>query len=176
MAESAALKGYAETTIADIVREAGVSRRTFYEHFETKAECLVALYEAASLQALAVLAAGVEDDAPWQAQVERALGDYFSWMAQNPALLRTLFVEILGLGAEGLTVRRMVHDHIAGFVLKVVNASGEAKLSPQLAGAIVGGISELVLEKVEQGHAAEMAALAPVASAFVLRVAGGVQR
>lgn len=174
MAESAALKGYAETTIADIVREAGVSRRTFYEHFETKAECLVALYEAASLQALAVLAAGVDDDEPWQAQVERALGDYFSWMAQNPALLRTLFVEILGLGAEGLTVRRLVHEQIARFVIKVVNAApGAPAISPQLASAIVGGISELVLEKVEQGRAAEMASLAPVASDFVLRVARG---
>ena len=36
-------KGYAATTIADIVREASVSRRTFYEHFQAKSECLIAL-------------------------------------------------------------------------------------------------------------------------------------
>jgi AcrR family transcriptional regulator len=55
MAHAVADKGYADTTIADIVREAGVSRRTFYEHFAGKAECLVALYEAASHNALKVL-------------------------------------------------------------------------------------------------------------------------
>ncbi|REM69108.1 TetR/AcrR family transcriptional regulator, partial [Mycobacterium tuberculosis] len=48
MAHAVAAKGYAETTIADIVREAAVSRRTFYEHFSTKTECLIALYETAS--------------------------------------------------------------------------------------------------------------------------------
>ena len=36
MAQAVAEKGYADTTIADIVREAGVSRRTFYEHFAGK--------------------------------------------------------------------------------------------------------------------------------------------
>jgi len=43
MAHAVSRKGYAETTIADIVGEASVSRRTFYEHFESKAECLIAL-------------------------------------------------------------------------------------------------------------------------------------
>ena len=48
MARAVAAKGYADTTIADIVREASVSRRTFYENFGDKAECLIALYEVAS--------------------------------------------------------------------------------------------------------------------------------
>ena len=39
----------------DIVREASVSRRTFYENFSDKSGCLIALYEAASGNALAVL-------------------------------------------------------------------------------------------------------------------------
>lgn len=42
MARAVAAKGYADTTIADIVREASVSRRTFYENFADKAECLIA--------------------------------------------------------------------------------------------------------------------------------------
>ncbi len=42
MARAVAAQGYADTTIADIVREAGVSRRTFYEHFSDKTDCLSA--------------------------------------------------------------------------------------------------------------------------------------
>ena len=60
MAQAVAAKGYADTTIADIVREASVSRRTFYEHFSSKAECLVALYEAASHNALKVLREAID--------------------------------------------------------------------------------------------------------------------
>ena len=60
MAHCVSAKGYAATTIADIAAEAGVSKRTFYEHFDSKAECLIALYEAASRQALQVLKGAID--------------------------------------------------------------------------------------------------------------------
>src|SRR5215208_7384684 len=41
-------KGYAAATIDDIVRGAGVSKKTFYEHFQDKLDCFLAAYEAAS--------------------------------------------------------------------------------------------------------------------------------
>ncbi|MGH2822903.1 MAG: TetR/AcrR family transcriptional regulator, partial [Thermoleophilaceae bacterium] len=41
-------KGYAAATIDDIVRGAGVSKKTFYEHFKDKLDCFLAAYEAAS--------------------------------------------------------------------------------------------------------------------------------
>src|SRR5215207_2395287 len=92
MAHAVAEKGYAETTIADIVREASVSRRTFYEHFTGKAECLIALYETASHNALKVLRDAIDPSHGWEEQVERAIGAYLQCMASNPVLLRTLFV------------------------------------------------------------------------------------
>src|SRR5215207_6637480 len=91
MAHAVAAKGYADTTIADIVREASVSRRTFYEHFSTKSECLIALYEAASHNALKVLRDSIDPLHEWQTQVEHALAAYLGCMAQNPVLMRTLF-------------------------------------------------------------------------------------
>ena len=41
-------KGYGGATIDDIVRRAGVSKMTFYEHFRDKEDCFIAAYEAAS--------------------------------------------------------------------------------------------------------------------------------
>ena len=46
MADAVAENGYAATTIADVVSRAGVSRKTFYEHFDGKQECFLALYDA----------------------------------------------------------------------------------------------------------------------------------
>src|SRR6185437_14381379 len=43
LAASIADKGYRATTVADIVRRARTSRRTFYEHFAGKEECFIAL-------------------------------------------------------------------------------------------------------------------------------------
>src|SRR6187431_2133826 len=84
MALAVGKKGYGDTTIADIVREASVSRRTFYEHFATKAECLIALYEAASRNALKVLRDAIDPSHDWEQQVERGLGAYLQCMASNP--------------------------------------------------------------------------------------------
>ena len=121
--QAVAEKGYADTTIADIVREAGVSRRTFYEHFATKAECLIALYEAASHNALKVLRDAIDPAHDWEHQVEQAhRAPTSACLASNPVLMRTLFIEILGLGPEGLAARRRVNQEIADFMLAVVTA------------------------------------------------------
>jgi len=171
MAHAVAAKGYGDTTIADIVREAAVSRRTFYEHFQDKAQCLMALYEAASHNALKVLREAIDPKHSWQTQVEQALGAYLGAMAANPVLMRTLFIEILGLGAQGLASRRRVNQEIADFMLGVVNA-GEtpAPLSPGMAMAVVGGINELVLEYIEQDKVADLAQLVGPASQLVRAV------
>ncbi|HSV50531.1 MAG TPA: TetR/AcrR family transcriptional regulator [Burkholderiaceae bacterium] len=178
MAHAVAAKGYAETTIADIVREASVSRRTFYEHFATKAECLIALYEAASHNALKVLRGAIDPAHDWHDQVERALAAYLGGMMQNPVLMRTLFVEILGLGPEGLAARRRVNQEMANFMLGVVNGAkagqaAQSALSPELAMAVVGGINELVLQAIEDGRVGELQALVAPASRLVRAVAQG---
>lgn len=164
LAQAVAAKGYAETTIADIVREAGVSRRTFYEHFASKSEALIALYEAASHNALKVLQGAIDPAHNWQTQLDCALGAYLGCLAQNPVLLRTLFIDILGLGVPGLTARRRVSREIAGFMLQVVNA-GQPRpvLTSDMAMAVVGGVHELVLQAIEQERVAELPELATLA-------------
>jgi AcrR family transcriptional regulator len=171
MAVAVAQKGYADTTIADIVREASVSRRTFYEHFATKADCLVALYEAASHNALKVLRQAIDPAHGWEQQVERAMGAYLQCMASNPVLMRTLFIEILHLGTQGLAARRRVNQEIADYMLAVVNGSRSgSRVSPQLAMAVVGGIHELVLEAIEDGRVEELADLTETATQLVKAV------
>jgi AcrR family transcriptional regulator len=172
MAHAVAAKGYAETTIADIVREAGVSRRTFYEHFSTKADCLVALYDAASRNALKVLREAIDPARDWEVQVERATAAYLAAMAANPVLLRTLYIEILGLGPVGLAARRRVNQEIADFIVAVVGAGHGSPLPPELAMAIVGGINELVLQYIEQDRVAHLQEVVAPASRLVRAVAG----
>jgi AcrR family transcriptional regulator len=174
MARAVAAKGYGDTTIADIVREASVSRRTFYQHFSTKAECLIALYEAASRNALKVLRDSIDPQHEWQTQVERALAAYLGSMAQNPVLMRTLYIEILGLGAEGLAARRRINLAIADFMLGVVNGqSGQPQatpLSPSMAMTVVGGINELILQYIEQDRVAQLLELVTPSSQLLRAV------
>jgi len=178
MAEAVAHKGYADTTIADLASGARVSRRTFYEHFGSKEECLIALYEAASRQALSVLRDAIDPAHDPLTQAERALRAYLSTMASNPLLLKTLFIAILGLGSTGLQARRRVNQHLADLILEVINRPGEKKrkpLPPALAMSIVGGINELVLEMIERDRMTELDQLTDTAAQFVRAVVDGVR-
>lgn len=178
MAVLAGERGYVRTTIADLVREAGVSKRSFYEHFSGKEACFLALYRAASGSALRALRQAVHTDKPWQLQVEHALGAYFSHMSLDPRLLKTLFVEIHQLGEPGAALRREVMQQIVDFMQATIQTdpqsgigSTHAVLKPAMAMAAVGGINELVLQAIEQGRAGELQALTPVASELVRALA-----
>lgn len=171
MAHVAAAQGLAATSIAAVVAEAKVSKRTFYEHFADKDACFLALYRAASASALRTLRDAVQPDRPWQDQVEHALGAYLAHLASGPQLIRMLFVEIHHLGPSGALVRREVMQHLADFMLETINADHEV-LAPTMAVAAVGGIQELVLQAIERGEAAQLERLTPSASAVVRLLAG----
>lgn len=172
MASMAATKGLAAVTIADVVREAGVSKRTFYEHFESKDACFLDLYQAVSMNALKTLRDSVSAERPWQQQLEQALKAYLTHMAASPELLRTLFIEIHHLGVAGERARRDVMDALASFMVETLGRGpGESAIGEGLALAAVGGINELVLQAIEQGRVAELPAMTPVASEVVRRLA-----
>ena len=175
MARSVADKGYADTTIADIVRIAGVSRRTFYEHFVSKADCLLALYSAASRRALSVLEQAIDPSQDWRMQVPKVLRAYLDCLGESPLLLRTLFIEILSLGEAGLRVRRQANNEIAGFLQRRLNVArppeAVARFDASTATALVGAVNELVLQAIEEGRTARLGELAEPAARIVLALA-----
>jgi len=98
-------RGYAETTIADLVRVARTSRSVFYKHFADKEDCFLETYKQmtdvrirASLQA----AAQMPD---WQAKLDVGIATYFRWMAEHPEVAITTVVEIHAAGRRALMAR-----------------------------------------------------------------------
>src|ERR1700757_1055491 len=83
MARAIANKGYAEITIADIVREAKVSRRTFYENFPNQSECLFALHDIGCEEVQRVLRATFVEKLDWTHQIEKAMDAYFTYLMQD---------------------------------------------------------------------------------------------
>lgn len=180
MSQVVADKGYAVATIADLAAEARVSRRTFYEHFSGKQECLIALYESASEQALGVLKTAIDPRRDWHTQVEQAMGAYLSVLAGNPALLSTVFIAILGLGPEGLAARRRANQRLAEFILQVVNAPAAKPARKQplalvYANAIVGAVHELILQAIEDDRAARLPELTATAARIARALIDGAE-
>lgn len=170
-------KGYAPTTIADIVAKARVSKRTFYEHFEDKEACLLAAYRAATSAMMEAMSAAFDANAarPWPEQVEAVIDAYVTALESTPSLTRTCLVEMAAAGPRALELRREVHEAFAtqlrAFVDRVRKAHPEVRPIPApLATAIVGGIDELLLAQVEKGPQHRLASLRETASELLRAV------
>jgi AcrR family transcriptional regulator len=155
MAAAVNEKGYAATTIADIVRHSRVSKRTFYEHFADREACLLACYAEGSELALRAVAEAARGDS-WPRQVRTATRAYLAALQARPALTRTLLVEVLGAGPRALELRRAVLQRFAKLLCDLVEAGRRdhpevRELTLAMSTALVGGINELVLSTVEQG-------------------------
>jgi AcrR family transcriptional regulator len=175
LAEALAVKPYAELTIADIVAQARVSKRTFYEQFASKDACLLTLGERLSEQTLALIAANYKVDDDWVTQLRDVTHTYLSSLASQPALVRALYIDLLSIGSEGLALRRRIGQRFADFLIMQVELfrvrePAKQPLSAELATAVVGGINELILQAIEQGRAGELSALTPTVTAFVQAV------
>lgn len=149
-------KGYVAATIADIVRHARMSKRTFYEHFGDKESCFLEAYAMASNLALMTVAEAASIEAPWQVQIEHATRAYLSALETRPTLTRTFLLEIHAAGPKALSRRREVHDRFADLLRRLVDQARRSHpevkpLSAPMALAVVGGIHELVLTALERG-------------------------
>ncbi|HKJ35386.1 MAG TPA: TetR/AcrR family transcriptional regulator [Solirubrobacterales bacterium] len=105
MAALTAAKGYHDTTIAELVTAAGVSRATYYEIFEDKQECFVATMNEGTRR----LGDGVspvlsEDVSGWDDRVEAVVDRLLHLLAENPTYSVTAMVEALAGGEEAYSI------------------------------------------------------------------------
>jgi AcrR family transcriptional regulator len=166
-----AQKGYAEVTVADVVADAGVSRRTFYEHFDDKLDCFLAAYIWRTESVVASIAErvrGLDPDAGWRERLSAGLAAYLERLAAEPTFARVLNVDVLGAGPRALAVRERVLEQ---FVAQYRGLAAE-----DLARGLVGGIAEMVQARLLAGGAASLPELLPTIERFAFAVVGAGDR
>ncbi|MFY1620986.1 TetR/AcrR family transcriptional regulator [Micromonospora sp. WMMD736] len=104
--ESIAEEGYQRTTVADIVRRARTSPRTFYEHFTSKEACFVALLADANARQVRHISPAVDDHAPWKCQVRQAIEAWIAVAESRPALTLSWIRDVAWLGSIARRVQR----------------------------------------------------------------------
>src|SRR5436305_1492583 len=81
--------GYATTTVADVLMRAGVSRKTFYQHFTDKLECFLAAHDVGRDATMAAVSAAIEQPHNDPVAQLRAVNlAYLSTVADAPAFAR----------------------------------------------------------------------------------------
>lgn len=153
---SIAADGYPKTTIADIVRRARTSRRTFYEHFTSRDECFLALLGEANLEQVRQIAGAVEPSAPWQDQARQAIEAWIASVEKRPSLMLSWIRDVPALGDPA---RQLQHDAMENFIVMVQSiavseafrASGVAPVSHARIIMLLGGLRELTAITLENG-------------------------
>jgi AcrR family transcriptional regulator len=97
--------GYADTTIADIVRVARTSRSAFYEQFADKEGCFLEAYEQMTAGFINASLGAAERVADWREKLDAGISTYFEWMAARPVVAVSTVVEVHGAGRRALDAR-----------------------------------------------------------------------
>lgn len=155
MAESIVDKGLNQTVVADIVRIAKVSRRTFYEEFADRGECFLELCDRSTAAARTVIDEAADPELPWREQAVNAIDAYFDFMTAEPALTRSFLFEIFGMGEAGGIKFREIQHRFAEQLLRLAERSKQSdpsinEVTYAMTSAVVSGICELVMLSMER--------------------------
>lgn len=156
LAASIVADGYRNTTIADIVRHARTSRRTFYEHFSDKEACFIALLTESNAEMIREISAAVDPSNPWATQVRQAIEAWIACVESEPAIMVSWIRDVPSLGEAA---RRLQRDTMEAFITMIqtlcdteeLRAAGIAPVSRQLTIMLLGGLRELIATTVEDG-------------------------
>lgn len=173
IADLSAEQGYEATKIADIVRRAGVARKTLYDNFDGKEDLFLAAIDL-SIRELreSVEAACRETDGVWQKRVEAGLAAFLQFVADNPARARMCMID--ALSATRPSSAR--YDAALRDFIEMLKRStpGDSPLPATIEETLVGGVAWIVNQQIRRGEATEAVALLPELVEFVLSPYQGV--
>lgn len=160
VAQAVAALGYAEMSVESVIERAGVSRRTFYDHFRNKEDAFLAAYDAAIAQQVRQVRLAYLQETTVRERLRAGIAAYLGFMASEPEAARMCIVEVLAAGPRALACRneamrtftKLIEDNIH----ELVPGCPVAALAAE---TIVGGIHEVVYTRILQDRASELPSL-----------------
>ncbi|MFD2470074.1 TetR/AcrR family transcriptional regulator [Amycolatopsis silviterrae] len=144
-------KRFQKVTIGDLVGRAHTSRRGFYEHFDSKEACLLALLAEAAESGAAQVSAAVDRTAPWQTQIRQLVTAWIAVVDARPAVMlsRIRDLPLVDTSADDDAYRTVVRAVSAGSEFQ---ASGGTPLTRIRALILVGGLEKLAEDAIRSGR------------------------
>lgn len=154
-------RGYPDMTVADIIRTAAVSRRTFYEFFDSREACFLATYDLVFSHAAGLVVAAYKAEEVWAEKVRAGISVLLQFFADEPQLAHLCMVEPL---AAGPPIADHHRQRVGGFAA-LLDAGREvegAETPPEgTADAVVAGVASLIVQRIVAGEAERLEDLLP---------------
>jgi AcrR family transcriptional regulator len=157
-------RGYAATTVADVTARAGVSRKTFYEHFADKEECFVAAADTGRdlmvKRLQASFARSLERSLGPIATLRASIRAFLALVAEEPEFARAFFLETAAAGGRAQDHQMACRVWFAQSARAWHTASAGRPPVPEAAYlAVADAAHEAVGRCLREGRAAEAPAL-----------------
>lgn len=158
MVEAVARHGYSETTVAELVGLAGVSKSTFYQHFSSKEECFLSTFETIVGEASSRVAVAYRSKDGLEERLTAAFGRFAEIVGEESEAASLVVIDSLILGRAAVERRergfeafeRMIHQSFA-------RDPGEVAPSDVAVRVLVGGVWMIVYRCMRAGHPEEVA-------------------
>ncbi|MEV6217213.1 TetR/AcrR family transcriptional regulator [Nocardia sp. NPDC051833] len=167
IADVVAERGYADTSVANVLATAGVSRKTFYEMFSGKDDCFAAAFDEAQrnlAQAIIEATLGVQGPAERLEAGYRAL---CTALAGNPSMARIFIVAAPEAGRVVAPLRaRWIEGSVQRLRRLYADTIGDdsglpSELAEYIARAVVGAVDALITHHAETEGVESLPRLVP---------------
>jgi AcrR family transcriptional regulator len=179
MVEAVARHGFHDTTLRELVGLAGVSKSTFYEHFENKQDCFLATLDYIALEVARRTDNAFDRPGDLRERMTAGVTTLLTVIAEEQGAASLVTVESLTLGAAAVPHRERSAAHFQELIRRVFEESGSQAVTEMTVRGIIAGIRNTAYHHLREGRGAELPAAAPGIVEWILcfdRPAGEIAR
>jgi AcrR family transcriptional regulator len=174
MLECVGRDGYEATTVPEVVATARVSRNAFYEFFEDKADCFMAVCDQTAEEMLGELAELVSEP-DWITAICKGTRRYLRWWQERPTIASAYLLSMPAVGERALRQRERQY---AGFRAMFADLGRRARaeqpelppLGELIPRVLVLTITELVADEVRAGRTAKLTSMSEEIALLAIRL------
>jgi AcrR family transcriptional regulator len=175
-ARALAKHGYPELTVEQILREAEVSRTTFYEHFSNKRDCILVAHDVAFERLSAGLRAACSAQPEWPRKVAAGVAAAVDYVTAVPEEAHLLVLDAVGTDPALASRALAATDFLVGLLRAGREQSEQAAALPDLTErALIGAITSVIASRLVSGQSDRLPEVRPQLVELVLMPYVGVE-
>lgn len=156
MIEAVARHGFSSTTVRELVTLAGVSKSTFYEHFESKEGCFLVTFEGIVNRVTEEVTRAYDREGDLRDRLVAALGRFMEMVVERPEAAAFATVDSLTLGSAGIVHRERSWEVFEQLARRYFLSAAEENVSDLTLRAIIAGINGVVYRRLRNGEVDEL--------------------
>jgi AcrR family transcriptional regulator len=156
MIEAVARHGFPSTTVRELVTLAGVSKSTFYDHFESKEECFLATFDSIVAEMAGEVAGAYGADGDERKRLMAALSRFMEIVVEKPESAAFAIVDSLALGSAGNAHRERAWEAYEQVARQYFDNTSPQRISDLTVRVIVAGVSGVVYQYLRNGRTEEL--------------------